>query len=79
MHGREVLEMERDYARAQMPASKIGNAVLTLIAWSGVNFMSQKFRGIPPGGILLLTLIDSFLHFFGSVYVYSQVLRKQLF
>ena len=29
----------------------------------GVNVMSQKLRGIPPGGILLLTLKDSFLHF----------------
>ena len=27
--------------------------------------MSQKLRGIPPRGILVLTLIDSFLHFFG--------------
>ena len=27
--------------------------------------MSQKLRGIPPGGILVLTLIDSFLHFLG--------------
>ena len=32
----------------------------------GVNFMSQKLRGILPGGILLLTLIDSFLHFWGA-------------
>ena len=30
-----------------------------------VNFMSQKLRGIQPGGILLLTSIDSFLHFWG--------------
>ena len=29
----------------------------------GVNFMSPKLRGIPLGGILPLTLIDSFLHF----------------
>ena len=27
--------------------------------------MSLKLRGIPPGGILLLTLIDSFLDLFG--------------
>ena len=30
----------------------------------GVNFMSQKLRGIPPGGILLLTLIETFPLFF---------------
>ena len=29
----------------------------------GVNFMSQKLRGIPPGGILLLTLIETFPFF----------------
>ena len=31
----------------------------------GVNFMSQKLGGILPGGILLLTLKGSFLHFSG--------------
>ena len=37
----------------------------------GVNFMSQKLRGIPPGEILLLTLIDSFLHFWLNVRLLS--------
>ena len=43
------------------------NALIKSYIGSGpvVNFMSQKLRGIPPGGILLLTLIDSFLHFLG--------------
>ena len=36
--------------------------------------MSQKLRGIPPGGILLFTILDSFQHFLGSMYVYSQIL-----
>ena len=29
----------------------------------GVNFMSQRLRGIPPGEILLLTLIETFTFF----------------
>ena len=33
---------------------------------SGVNFMSQQLRRIPPGGILVLTLIDSFLYFWAE-------------
>ena len=30
------------------------------LASTGANFISQKLRGIPPGGILLLTLIGTF-------------------
>ena len=41
---------------------KLGPSLMRL-SLPGVNFMSQKLRGIPPGGILVLTLIDSFLHF----------------
>ena len=30
------------------------------LCWPGVNFTCEKLRGILPGGILLLALIDSF-------------------
>ena len=36
-----------------------------LETWSGVNIMSPMLRGIPQGGILLVTLIETF-HLFSS-------------